>query len=102
MTQKEIKDWLDNNNLLNSGLVIDENHRISLYLSDVLHQFTQDYHDKLIADIKNKLTPVKNLCALLKESELMYDLDVKKHKLIEKEIEQVLKTVEYLNNLKLK
>ena len=58
-----------------------------------------DVSNSLVADIRNKLTPVKNLCAMLKNSDLMYDLDRSKHKLIEKEIEQTLKSVEYLSNL---
>ena len=58
-----------------------------------------DVSNSLVADIRNKLTPIKNLCAMLKNSDLMYDLDKNKHKLIEKEIKQTLKSVEYLSNL---
>jgi hypothetical protein len=41
MTYKEIKQWLEDNNYQNSGLRTDRNHRIDLYLSDVLYDFVQ-------------------------------------------------------------
>jgi len=41
MTYDEIKKWLEDNNYQNSGLRTDRNHRIDLYLSDVLYDFAQ-------------------------------------------------------------
>lgn len=41
MNYNEIKKWLEDNNYQNSGLRTDRNHRIDLYLSDVLHDFAQ-------------------------------------------------------------
>jgi hypothetical protein len=41
MTYEDIKKWLEENNYQNSGLRIDRNHRIDLYLSDVLFDFAQ-------------------------------------------------------------
>jgi hypothetical protein len=41
MTYDEIKKWLEDNNYQNSGLRNDRNHRIDLYLSDVLFDFAQ-------------------------------------------------------------
>jgi hypothetical protein len=41
MTHKEIEQWLKDNNYQNSGLRTDRNHRIDLYLSDVLLNFAQ-------------------------------------------------------------
>ena len=41
MTYDEIKKWLQDNNYQNSGLRTDRNHRIDLYLSDVLFDFAQ-------------------------------------------------------------
>ena len=41
MTYEQIKKWLEDNNYQNSGLRTDRNHRIDLYLSDVLFDFAQ-------------------------------------------------------------
>lgn len=47
MDYDEIKKWLGDNNYQNSGLRTDRNHRIDLYLSDVLFDFTQQQAKKL-------------------------------------------------------
>jgi len=55
--------------------------------------------DEKSASLNNKLTPIKNLCAMLKNGDLVYDLDPIKHKLIEREIEKVLLVVEELKKM---
>ena len=54
----------------------------------------EKYLDELGADIRNKLSPPKNLCALLKVAQ---DKDVQE--LIAKEIKNTEKSVEYLSKL---
>ena len=58
-----------------------------------------DDKDSLIADIRNKLSPANNLCAMLKDSGLKYHNNPDIHILIKKEIERVEKSIEYLSNL---
>jgi hypothetical protein len=54
MTYDEIKKWLGDNNYQNSGLRTDRNHRIDLYLSDVLYDFAQQQVKNLnIPDVSN-------------------------------------------------
>lgn len=49
-------------------------------------------------DIRNKLTPFKNLIALLKDANTIFHTDERIQDLIEKEIEQCNKNIEYLSN----
>lgn len=51
------------------------------------------------ADVRNKLTPFKNLIALLKESNPIYHTDERIQDLIEKEISQCEKNIQYLSQL---
>jgi hypothetical protein len=51
----------------------------------------------LLADIRNKLSPFKNLVAMLESSDLVYHSDI--HKIIEREIGQCKKNIEYLQSL---
>jgi hypothetical protein len=39
---ENVKDWLDKKGYYNSGLRTDRNHRIDLYLSDVLEEYRTD------------------------------------------------------------
>lgn len=51
------KDWLDKKGYYNSGLRTDRNHRIDLYLSDVL----DEYRTELLR-IHNVVVPKGTLC----------------------------------------
>ena len=55
----------------------------------------------LVADIRNKLSPVKNLCTMLKNREVepYMEKNDSLNKLVDKEIEQCLKSIKYLSNL---
>ena len=55
--------------------------------------------DSLVADIRNKLSSPKNLVAMLKDSPLLHHPNVKIHEMIRKEMEQTLKSIDYLSNL---
>jgi hypothetical protein len=57
--------------------------------------------DSLAADIRNKLSPVKNLCAMLKNREVdpYMEKNDKLNKLVDYEIEKSLKVVEWLSSL---
>ena len=46
-SEEEIKKWMEDNNYQNSGLRINQHHRIDLYLSDVLCDFKQQILNKL-------------------------------------------------------
>jgi len=59
MTYEDIKKWLEENNYQNSGLRIDRNHRIDLYLSDVLFDFAQQ-------QVKNLNIPVVSKSACIR------------------------------------
>lgn len=55
----------------------------------------EKYLDNMGADIRNKLTPPNNLCAMLK----IKDPDTKTKILINKEIKNTENSIEYLKNL---
>ena len=42
MEYKKIENWIKDNNYQNSGLRTDRNHRIDLYLSDVLYHYSKE------------------------------------------------------------
>lgn len=68
-----------------------------------VEQYAKYYHEKEVKntlnlpDIRNKLTPISNLIAMLESSELMYHHETEVHKIIEREIEQCKKSIEYLS-----
>lgn len=64
-------------------------------VNPTLAREAEKYLDELGADIRNKLSPPKNLCALLKIKEP----DTKVNILIRKEIKNTENSVEYLKNL---
>lgn len=54
----------------------------------------------LVADIRNKLGSPKNLCAMLKDREVEPFIgNDKRNKMIDSEIDQTLKNIDYLSNL---
>ncbi len=56
--------------------------------------------NSLVADIRNKLTPPNNLCAMLKDRDVdPFIGDDPRNKMIDDEIEQTLKSIDYLSNL---
>jgi hypothetical protein len=56
--------------------------------------------EKLLADIRNKLGPIKNLVAMLKNIETPLTKNDSLNKFIKEEIDKVDKSIEYLSNLK--
>lgn len=54
---------------------------------------------KIGEDIRNKLTPMKNLIALLEDSQLMYHDKTNIHFLAEQELKQAKESIEYLSKL---
>lgn len=57
-------------------------------------------NEELLADIKNKLTPFKNLLEMMEDSELLYHDEITIHNLIEKEIENCKIQIKYFETLK--
>ncbi len=55
--------------------------------------------ENIQADIINKLSPIKNLLAILKSSEWVYHQDPLIHKLAEQEVKQSEESIEYLSNI---
>ncbi len=56
--------------------------------------------NSLVADIRNKLTPPNNLCAMLKDRDVdPFIGDDPRNGMIDKEIEQTLNSIKYLSNL---
>jgi hypothetical protein len=54
----------------------------------------------LVADIRNKLSSPKNLCAMLKDREVEPFIgNDERNQMIDAEIKQTLKSIEYLSNL---
>ena len=62
---ENVKDWLDKKGYHNSGLRTDRNHRIDLYLSDVLEQYRTELLD-IYDIIVPKDTLVCEMCDLNK------------------------------------
>ena len=52
MEYEKIKNWLKDNDYQNSGLRTDANHRIDLYLSDVLYHYSKETVQQLESRIK--------------------------------------------------
>lgn len=67
-------------------------------LDSVLATNAEKYLDELGADIRNKLTPPKNLLALLKECKIEHNHS-SVEKLVEMEMKNVEKSVDYLKNI---
>lgn len=53
----------------------------------------------LVADIRNKLTPINNLIAMIEDTNAIMLMDKDKAKFINTEIAKVKYTIEYLSNL---
>jgi hypothetical protein len=54
----------------------------------------------LVADIRNKLSSPENLCAMLKDREVEPFIgNDERNQMIDAEIKQTLKSIEYLSNL---
>lgn len=51
-----------------------------------------------LPDIRNKLSPIKNLIAMIESSEYVYHHDPEINSLIVREIEECKKSIEYLSN----
>lgn len=51
------------------------------------------------ADIRNKLTPLKNLIAMLENCDVVYHEDPAVDKIIKDEIEQSKKSIDYLSKI---
>jgi hypothetical protein len=51
-----------------------------------------------LPEIRNKLSPIKNLIAMLEDSPYKYHPVPEMHKLIVMEIQEVKKSIEYLSN----
>ena len=60
---------------------------------DEMHQ---QMADEIIADIRNKLSPIKNLITML-ENQINRDDYVKFHDFVEKEIENSKQSIKYLS-----
>lgn len=55
--------------------------------------------NSLVADIRNKLTPINNLVAMIEDTKVVLMMDKDKAKLINTEIAKVKYTIEYLSKL---
>ena len=55
--------------------------------------------EKIGEDIRNKLTPMKNLIGILEDSQLMYHDKTDIHLLAEQELKQAKESIEYLSKL---
>ncbi len=91
--QLEIETWNDNyvfwlENLANGADKSTE---------PVLHKHIVS--NSLVADIRNKLTPPKNLCAMIKALPRHILEDTQFEDLIIREVEQTEKSIDYLSNL---
>jgi hypothetical protein len=78
-----------------------------MYKNDLEYIFFDDYElievdvcntEEIGADIRNKLTPIKNLLSLLTLADV-FDLEEKPYKLLLKEIEQCEVSLKYLSEL---
>lgn len=54
------------------------------------------------ADIRNKLTPISNLVAMLEDGIILNINDLDISNMLEREVSQVKKSIEYLSNLECK
>lgn len=69
MEYEKIKNWLKDNGYQNSGLRTDSNHRIDLYLSDVLYHYSKVTFQQLESRIKElEQTIENNTTELIKRS----------------------------------
>lgn len=59
---------------------------------------TNEQIDCVIADIRNKLTPISNLIAMLEDSKLLYHHDEEIHKIIEQEIVNSKNSIQYITD----
>ena len=95
--------WLNENEVLNLTNVLSERQSSTEVAekpdSKALH--IADVSNSLVADIRNKLTPVKNLCAILKNRDVepYMEKDDKLNKIVNSEIEKTLEVIEWLSNL---
>ena len=55
--------------------------------------------NSLAADIRNKLSSPKNLCAMLQDREIEPFIEQERNDMVAKELEQTLKSIEYLSSL---
>ena len=88
-TEKTFLDWLIDET--------EENHKQLKQVknNDLLHSVS----DSLVADIRNKLSSPKNLCAMLQDSCMPLHHNSDMDKIVRKEIKNTLKNIEYLSNL---
>lgn len=68
--------------------------------NESIETYSQDDLNKIAADIRNKLSPLKNMIALIKKQNETKDevMKEKLQKFIEKEIEQCEVSIDYLTN----
>jgi len=55
--------------------------------------------ESIVADVRNKLSPAKNLCAILKNTDLTKVFDADMYEIIKSEIEKVDKSIAYLSDI---
>lgn len=67
MEYEKIKNWLKDNDYQNSGLRTDRNHRIDLYLSDVLYHYSKETVHQLESRIKELEQTIENMKAIAGE-----------------------------------
>jgi hypothetical protein len=82
---ENVKDWLDKKGYYNSGLRADRNHRIDLYLSDVLEEYRTELlriHDvscllPTLEEVKSAITDIgKKSTAPDKETPNLMEKDI--------------------------
>lgn len=70
---------------------------VKVFFNENFIESLRNVAEAMRADIRNKLTPVNNLCAMLEDSELMYHHEASGHKIIKQEIIKTKQTIEYLS-----
>lgn len=78
-----------------------DNIGIGMTTEDVLKWYKKEFGTETqslsIPDIRNKLSPIKNMIAMLEDSLYVYHHDDKVHQMITKEMKQSKKSIEYLS-----
>jgi hypothetical protein len=94
--------WIQGRNLnvfQKADAVIEYNHLLD-YISEKEQLILSGVSKSLVADIRNKLSSPKNLCAMLKDREVEPFIgNDERNQMIDAEIKQTLKSIEYLSNL---
>ena len=73
MEYEKIENWLKDNDYQNSGLRTDRNHRIDLYLSDVLYHYSKETVQQLESRIK-ELESEKSTELITKHEDSFYEI----------------------------